>query len=250
MSEFKLKQTAEEVQKAIDDASIPSDWNQTDSSAADFIKNKPFGESPTGGDTLYWDGNTEGLVPVDLTGILGQVYYKVSSSTPTTDDLANATLNYTIPGSMLVAAVMGDFILGADGVFFVAGIDNLTVPLDETGTVTFTVAEKGVYIPSTSTIFNLHIPGYTGFAYTKKVEDKYIPSIQLSCNDETPKRIKWFGGTVLTNAELKEISKSSAKVCVGNSMVLYIDAGDTFGFIYFIDITGNVQTAYTAEYTI
>lgn len=45
MSEFKLKQTAEEVQKALDDASIPSDWNQTDSSAADFIKNKPFGDS-------------------------------------------------------------------------------------------------------------------------------------------------------------------------------------------------------------
>ena len=50
--------------------SVQSDWNQTDSSAADFIKNKPFGEEKAF-EPIVWDGNTEGLEVIeDVSGKL------------------------------------------------------------------------------------------------------------------------------------------------------------------------------------
>jgi hypothetical protein len=56
------------------------DWNQSNETAADFIKNKPFGETTTTKDAITWDGNTDGLECV-----MGMAYH-VSSATPTLAD--------------------------------------------------------------------------------------------------------------------------------------------------------------------
>lgn len=64
-----------------------ADWNQNDETAKDYIKNKPFGETTVMGDTLTWDGNTEGLTIVnDNMPIMG---YLVSNVAPTFEQLKN-----------------------------------------------------------------------------------------------------------------------------------------------------------------
>lgn len=47
---------------------------------------------PKTGDTLYWDGNTEGLEVYDLGG--GYTYYKVSDVVPTLDDFSKGAYSY------------------------------------------------------------------------------------------------------------------------------------------------------------
>lgn len=147
-----------------------SDWNQTDSSAADFIKNKPFGDMPTGGDTLYWDGNTEGLVS-------SESFYKVSDAVPTMDDLANGAVLgisdseiFEIPADAIMDGTVDGFPCIMIGEVFVA-------LEDETNLDGFYFPQKGVYFAcgDGSYISSLTIPGYTGFPVTKKIEEKYLP---------------------------------------------------------------------------
>jgi hypothetical protein len=70
--------------KADKTAIIQSDMNQTDEARLDFVKNKLFGYMPSGGDTQTWDGDKTDRVRID-----GARAWKVSSSVPTKEDLAN-----------------------------------------------------------------------------------------------------------------------------------------------------------------
>lgn len=145
-----------------------SDWNQTDSAAADFIKNKPFYYSPTGGDTLYWDGNTEGLVPV------GGMLFKLSEATPTMDDMADGVTVQVYAEGQWATGIMPAAEM-ATGIIL---ITNTAVVVSEEGVgvevegMVFT--ETGLYLMVPFPIY-LTIPGYTGFPVTKKMEEKYLP---------------------------------------------------------------------------
>lgn len=153
-----------------------SDWNQTDSSAADFINNKPFGDMPTGGDTLYWDGNTEGMV------CFLDVYYKVSDATPSMGDFANGfVLNGAQQVPEFLTALGDGAFIHADGFFVVVPEDNMEI----NGEV---IPSKGVYFLSNpgggAVASSLTIPGYTGFPVTKKMEEKYLPDTAVQNGDK------------------------------------------------------------------
>ena len=64
--------------------SVQSDWNQTDETAADFIKNKPFGVAY--GDTLTWTAITE--ADFDESNLVMDALYPVSDAIVTLDDCA------------------------------------------------------------------------------------------------------------------------------------------------------------------
>ena len=66
--------------------SVQSDWNQTDDTQPDFIRNKPFGDGLLGGDTLTWDGNTDGHL---LWEGVGFPMYHVSDSVPSIEDFSD-----------------------------------------------------------------------------------------------------------------------------------------------------------------
>lgn len=168
------------------------DWNQTDSYAADFIKNKPFGDMPTGGDTLYWDGNTEGLVSGSgiADGEKINAYYKISDTVPTKNDFANGftfavknpldgtDVNIEISASDAQSSFSDDgFAILADGLFAIIPLGGYIFSFNE---LEITCPEPGVYHITpmmVSAVANtLTIPGYTGFPVTKKMEEKYLPN--------------------------------------------------------------------------
>lgn len=161
------KEDLKALSKTVDE--LPqSDWNQNDETAKDYVKNRPFGEKTVMGDTLTWDGNTEGLVAVTWSG---HDYYKVSSATPTIEQLNNGFVvngwdNRSI-SEIANGIIMLDFprciIVSANGV----GVE----------TQGGTFSEPGVYfLGGENHISSLTINGYNGFPRTgiDYLDPKYI----------------------------------------------------------------------------
>jgi hypothetical protein len=70
------------TEEYVDNVAVQPDWNQNDENVPGYIKNKPFGETPTGGDTLLWDGDTTDKTVVDIYGDGSFLLVKVSELTP------------------------------------------------------------------------------------------------------------------------------------------------------------------------
>lgn len=117
-----------------------------------------------GCDTLYWDGNTDGLANTD-------VFYKVSDVLPTEDDLSNGYIVSIGDESFEVNKdTFGDeyFIISNNvllGVSFVvayedgADYETISLPFPEAG-LYFMNGDDGI-------VTSLTIPGYTGFPHSE-----------------------------------------------------------------------------------
>lgn len=161
------------------------DWEQTDEAAPDFVKNKPFGETVVMGDTLTWDGNTEGLMRVEGEGGF-LVLYKVSNATPSIEDFASgASYDATGPDGNpnTTELTANDIESLIDGIILVDMVivvheNAANVELEDMGGLSF--PEPGTYFASSadgSYISSLTIPGYTGFQTktVKPLDKKYLP---------------------------------------------------------------------------
>ena len=115
---------------------------------------EPF--ETVGGDTLTWDGNTEGLESFD------GVYFKVSNHVLTAEDLAN--------GGTVNSAYGDSVSFTAEGVVPIDGVGLLIMEFALAGADGIYLLNAGVdeYISS------LTINGYTGFT-TTKLKEEYIP---------------------------------------------------------------------------
>lgn len=133
-----------------------------------------------GNDTLYWDGNTDGLVQSD--GAF-DTWYKVSDVVPTLDDLVNGGSVYTIckpdpKDSTEVNFTVSDQESFYNGVFLLNG--NVFIVTEEGAGVlndiyATTFPESGIYLFNTNEsvyISKFTINGYTGFPTV--IESKYI----------------------------------------------------------------------------
>ena len=166
------------------------------------LPDKPFGETAIIGDTLYWDGNTEGLP-----NVMDGMVWKVSDNVPTMNDLSNgATLGLTakhdghteiaytsttilhdeaMPGLIVVVEVSNHPMWGA----YI--IDESIVGIDLGG---YAFPEAGVYLlryqdeGGLAYVSSLTIPGYVNFETktVKPVESKYLPEhLQFGFSDDT-----------------------------------------------------------------
>lgn len=134
-----------------------------------------LGESATGGDTLTWDGNTDGKVVVDLDGT---VLVKASDIILTAEDFANG---YTVTYSNGLSG----FESAAGVIFEEDGMGTITrngtplgmiIPYDNYADGM--VAESGFYFFYYGTdpyYSGITIHGYTGFPSIKPVPEKYLP---------------------------------------------------------------------------
>ena len=164
-------------------AAVQPDWNQNDSTASDYIKNKPFSEVVTGGDTLTWDGNTEGLVTA-LEGML----YRISDKVITSADCKNGmTIGIVWDGEESRAQYDYDLLseneafvgfLQTEEAFFIPS-DNFVFEL--AGEAVFPKA--GIYVMEG--VASITIPGYNGFEQTivTPMDEKYIPDTIVRTND-------------------------------------------------------------------
>lgn len=197
---------------------VQTDWNQNDSSAADFIKNKPFGDMPTGGDTLYWDGNTDGKV------IALDAYVHVSDVVLTKSDFANGAKIVVGVGLGVLTIVEEDVIEGAiNGIGLAFSDAGFCLNETEAETVGFPAGTYFLCTNELTYVSSLTIPGYTGFPVTKKIEEKYLPGAVILYADNSLAD----GGYLYTSEDTSDTSKRMTKAelmeaIVGGSRVVIV----------------------------
>lgn len=138
------------------------------------LEDKPFGE--IGGDTLTWDGNTEGLASASLSN---STYYHVSTATPTMSDLANgftATVVYS-NGNTQNPVVPSSYLVQSSTTVITCTAGLLLIALEDT-TYNGISLTKGTYLEKSASgayASALTISGYKGFTYIKTIDEKYLP---------------------------------------------------------------------------
>ena len=124
----------------------------------------------TYGDTLTWDGNTEGLISVDMGGMF---FYRIADNVITLADCPNGLKGTLLTGSetsnieasyeTLESSIGFSGMINLEAIWFVPS-DNFTV--NDLG---ITVPKAGVYClsdPAIGYVNSITIPGYAGFETT------------------------------------------------------------------------------------
>lgn len=244
---------------------VQSDWNQTDETAADFIKNKPI--VIEGGDTLTWDGDMTGRAYVDTGDGIFLVH--VSDATPNIDDFANGgsykmvkqggAIDIPFTGSDIYDTGFGCLIVN-DASFCVAATDGLEAE-------GFLFPIKGIYLmaflPEGINCSGLVINGYSGFISETLAPD-YLPQIPadklkeitaVNLNADSDKYLYKSGAdTSDTNNRLTQMELLKF---FGDGRIVYVSPNFTKYFLAveatFLNGVGELYTTvgrfYTAEYT-
>ena len=155
-------------------SAIPqADWNQNDTTAADYIENRPFYESIT---DYTWDGNTEGR---DTYGS----YVKISDDTPTPETLLNGAVLYDGSNKMYditaISCMYNDtvFIDTQSGTFQIFYSTSCTNPASGSS---FAVPSTGIYYYNSEYTVSrkLQVP------VAVKIDKKFIPDSLASIPSE------------------------------------------------------------------
>ena len=123
--------------KSLGGAQVQTDWNQNDTTAKDYIKNRPGGYTKaTPGYEITWDGAVGDKVVVGG----GEIQFvKVSDRVFTVEELIGATMTF---GDQSIT-INNDFIQSQNGVMAVAeGVIVCSVPATIEGV---TITETGTY---------------------------------------------------------------------------------------------------------
>ena len=178
------------------------------------LTDKPFYEETTTtvGDTLTWDGNTDGLAcALDL-------LYKVSNKTFTLDELNGSVINMSDGQSFTCTTEDSSLFELADGVYVlgdpVAYVSEQAAGIDLGDGIMF--PEAGLYFLAEDAsdglfyVSSLTIPGYTDFVNTttivKTIDTKYLPK-HLQFGEAPPAfDIQWDGD--MTGHETFEIEEN------------------------------------------
>lgn len=173
------------VTEALDEIDLKTPKNLTEDQqhqARENIGVENVLESIGSGDTLTWDGNTEGLVSVD------DMFYKVSDVALSLDDFSNGCLvklyNTSSGGESINEYSFSDVATSTEnsnGVISVSSVISVSpeqVGIEYDG---FVFPESGIYfgyVPDVARIASLTIPGYTGFV-KKQINPKYLPKSDI-----------------------------------------------------------------------
>jgi hypothetical protein len=237
-------------------ASVQSDWNQNDETAADFIKNKPFGEF--GGDTLTW---VLDYSKIDVENLPGGYFVKVSDTIITMSDLSNGCV-FDIFGEPFYVAPEEIMVLG-DGVVTLP--EMLAIFVDENGVGVevegIVFPESGIYVIVEFGTGYLTIPGFVEFIATKKMDSKYLPdscATQIIFYETGGYLYKDTGFTEkVREAEILNVIQGKQNVAIHDPSKLcnsvFIGTCENYGFVVYYkqraDEDFELTKAYTAEYT-
>lgn len=180
------------------------------------LKDKPFGEVETGGNTLTWDGNITGRVSVSVVSSDGVefVMCKVSDALPTMENFNNGCLivgdigygfqiTFAYPNQSIFQTEAGLITIEGYGIWIVPE-DNFHYVDDYCD---FILPEKGVYFYKSSYegpeyyYSTFGIPGYNEFTLSqpniKQLDEKYLPEHNHTWDDIIDKPF----GEVTTGSE-------------------------------------------------
>lgn len=179
--------------KAVDENNLPIEWETVDAQVDwDEVTNKPFVK--VGGDTLTWDGNTEGLVSYN------NGYYKVSDAIITRNDVYNGlVLVFAGEEISLDGEQAQSYFNRDDGYVELAEFVRI-IPTDnyeDPANPGKFYPEAGMYLASESSeyVSSLTIPGYTGFA-KEQIDPKVLPeALQFGETTVSSDTLEWDGNT-------------------------------------------------------
>lgn len=178
---------------------VQPDWNQNDSTAADYVKNRPFYDKT--------------LVSVPNPEIPGAFWYKVSDAVPTGDHSLGAICSYVMGGGKNQGTIImstDDYYAASEFYIFVVLTDNIVITeLD------LTFPEKGTYFLAFE-----GLPTITGFGLgevadpeitwdgstgeIKTLDEKFLPTVSgLIVKSSTAESTKKFRITVDDSGTLK-----------------------------------------------
>lgn len=224
-----------------------------------------------GGDTLTWDGNTEGKEPVFVGGEVS--FYKVDDAAPVLDDCQNG-LSVVFGGE--VASFTYDDLLSAAEEFGTLGTEMfLSIPYNNFSVFDAVFPEKGTYFIAIDGAYvsSLTIPGYTGFG-EKKIDPAYLYQPDWNQNDpNAPDYIKnkrkvlyvnfednylYTDADCTVKATASEVRESMLNIIISFMgtvtliPVMYIDTGTYVSISAIIGEADSMfaltQSFYTAEY--
>lgn len=141
---------------------VQPDWNQNDSTAADFVKNRTHYEERT---VIEWDGDTTGLVGV------GGLLYKVSDMIPAKSDVLGGTITLSNGKAITITP---DTIAMTDGGSF--AIEEFVVIIASAGALSSTglsFTETGIYVAFMDGLYVSEL----AYSHIKQLDSKYIPVI-------------------------------------------------------------------------
>lgn len=223
-------------------ASVQADWNQYDETAPDFIKNKPFGETPT----VLYEGTD--LVPMEDAG----VYFAVL---PLFDIVDGQAYSVVIDG--VEYATKGGRALGA--IPFIGNPAYAEVGEDD-GSPYICMLDmnsgEGMQFVTFAPFTSIRI---TTNAVTK-IDQKYIPFSAVFLGfgyykGGTTKYLYDNADNVVTLSELKSWCRLGYSVYVRygfdvhTPIVARIDSPENYGFLDIIKEDGTRERFYTSEYT-
>lgn len=178
-----------------------SSWND--------LKDKPFYEETVevGGDTLTWDGNTEGLESASGAGL---TWYKLSDVVPTKDDCVNgisvclhmsdgSEMPIDVDGGTVQSMFRDDGSFAVETMVLIIPADNYLLVPNTGASVQFQKA--GIYFLESDGMYtsNFTIPGYDGFKTVtttiKPIPSKYLPEHLQFGEEKAFEPIVWDGNT-------------------------------------------------------
>lgn len=118
--------------------SLSADYAQNNSSAADYIKNRPFYAEPW----ITWDGSTEGREVVNAPGTGEAV--QISTETPTQEELLGASVVFSDGRKQTLSA--DDFQPGTNALSIIIGEGVCITYADNVNVAGMVIPKKGFYV--------------------------------------------------------------------------------------------------------
>ena len=158
---------------------MQTDWNQNDTTAKDYIKNRPGGYEE--GFEITWDGDTTGRVSATAEG-MPYVWYKVSDKILTLNQIVGSTLTMVSKGESHQEVITSDqtaeyeFGISNNGLVIIVATKQGIYTIDSYGTsITFNIPETGIYfgymVDSGVTMYLSSLSHFIVHPF----DDKYIP---------------------------------------------------------------------------
>ncbi len=189
------------------------------------IQNLPFGyETPTGGDTLKWDGTTSGL-----TNVLG-VLYHVSDAVPTlVEGKIEINSNGTVTTTPFNESDINDMGEGVKNITINSMPMVVIVPSSAVGVTVdgLKFTKQGIYFRNAGGeyVASLTINGYEGFAGIKPIGGAYLPKALQFGTEVTY-------GEIMSERELVPLEEGAFIALDDNGESPFVLPQLTVGFTY------------------
>ena len=161
--------------KSLGGEQVQTDWNQNDTTAKDYIKNRPGGYET--GFEITWDGDTAGRASATAEGA-PFVWYKVSNEILTADQVIGATITAVQNGVSQSFVIRSDIVFREDyGVAI--GSSRIMISAEQgtfnMGDYNISIPESGTYFASVSyDEFSMFVSSFSSII-SQPFDDKYIP---------------------------------------------------------------------------